>query len=478
METGKHGLKRELRLRDLIPMQITVIVWLGWTGFAAKQGPTHLVLWLLAIVLLYLPLAAVVMKLSRSIPVEGGVYQWVKEGVSPFGGYLAGWNYTLYVVATFAVSGSLIANSLAYAAGPSGAWMLNNRAFALFLTILVCVIAFVFNVRGLHFAKWWSNAASALMVGTFLVLLFLLIRAAIIGLPSVHESLSFALPAASILTLNVFTKIAVSALSGFDGAAIFSEECRKPENDVARSVVFAAPLIALMYILGTGAVLAYVPPAQVDLAASVPQTIQAGFGATGWGGALTEIVSLGFILSYVASFVVYIGMAARLPMVAGWDGYLPGWWSALHPRWRTPTKAIAAVTLTIFALGCLSLWGASNQDAVQAGIGAAFGSYCVTYLLLFGAVLFGFRSNGPRFGLPLKLAALAAFLVSFGALIFEIVPLDQVPNPVFFALKVAGTIGAMNLLGAFLYWRGTRRVLRLGIAAIAQPELSAEAEID
>src|SRR5580692_7468884 len=105
METGKHGLKRELKLWDLVPMQITVIVWLGWTGFAAKQGPTHLVLWLLAIVLFYLPLAAVVMKLSRSMPVEGGVYQWVKQGVSPFAGYLAGWNYTSYVVSIFAVAG-------------------------------------------------------------------------------------------------------------------------------------------------------------------------------------------------------------------------------------------------------------------------------------------------------------------------------------------------------------------------------------
>jgi amino acid transporter len=482
METGKHGLQRELRLRDLVPMQIVVIVWLGWTGFAAKQGATHLVLWLLAIVLFYLPLALVVMKLSRSLPMEGGVYQWVKEGVSPFGGYLAGWNYTLYVVATFAVSGSLIANSLAYAAGPRGAWMLNNRAFALFLTVVVCVTAYVFNVRGLHLAKWWSNVASVLMVGTFLVLLFLLIRAALLGLPSVHGALSLAWPAASILTLNVFTKISLSALSGFDGAAIFSEECRRPENDVARSVVIAAPLIALMYILGTGAVLAYVPPSQVDLAASVPQTIQAGFGATGWGGALTEIASLGFVLSYVASIVVYIGMAARLPMVAGWDGFLPGWWSALHPRWRTPAKAIAAVTLTIFLLGCLSLWGASNQEAVQAGIGAAFGCYCVTDMLLFGVVLFGFRAGSVRFGLPLKLAAAAAFLVSLGALIFEVVPLDEVSSPLLFALKVAGAICVLNAVGGFLYWRGARRALKLGAEAIpqpsAQPSLSAEAEID
>src|SRR5580658_1131907 len=98
MDTGKHGLKRELKLWDLVPMQVILIVSLTWTGFAAKQGASQIVLWLLAIVLFYLPLAAVVMKLSRAMPVEGGAYQWVKEGISPFAGYMSGWSLTVYAI--------------------------------------------------------------------------------------------------------------------------------------------------------------------------------------------------------------------------------------------------------------------------------------------------------------------------------------------------------------------------------------------
>ncbi len=461
MEIGKHGLKRELKLWDLVPMQIVVIVWLGWAGFAAKQGRTQVVLWLLAIVFFYLPLAAVVMKLSRSMPVEGGVYQWVKEGISPFAGYMAAWNFCIYGISTFAAVGELLANNIAYGAGKSGSWMLNSRPVALGITVLACLIAFLFNVRGLHLAKWWSNIGSLLTVATFLVLALLLVRALSAGLPSVRASLSLAWPAASIVTLNVFTKMAIAALSGFDGASIFSEECRKPENDVARSVVIAAPLIALMYILSTGAVLAYVQPSNVDLAAAVPQAMQAGFGFTGWGGALTKMAALGFSVSYFASMVVYVGMIARLPMVAGWDGLLPGWWSALNPRYRTPVKAIGAVCVGMLVLGALNLWGAGNQEAVQAIIGAAFGSYCLTYMLLFSVILFAFRGTEKHPSLALRLAAFAAFSVSLCGLIFEIVPLAEVANPVMFAVKVAGAICATNALGAYLYWRGTRRRLNL-----------------
>ena len=71
-------------------MQILVVMGLNFAGYAAKQGRTQVVLWLLAVVLFYLPQAAIVIRLSRIIPVEGGVYQWVKQGISPFAGYMAG----------------------------------------------------------------------------------------------------------------------------------------------------------------------------------------------------------------------------------------------------------------------------------------------------------------------------------------------------------------------------------------------------
>ena len=38
-----HELKRELRLRDLVQMQILLVVGVTWIGIAAKQGGIHLV---------------------------------------------------------------------------------------------------------------------------------------------------------------------------------------------------------------------------------------------------------------------------------------------------------------------------------------------------------------------------------------------------------------------------------------------------
>ena len=42
---AEHGLKKELRLRDLVPMQILLMVGVSWAGIAAKQGSGHPVIW-------------------------------------------------------------------------------------------------------------------------------------------------------------------------------------------------------------------------------------------------------------------------------------------------------------------------------------------------------------------------------------------------------------------------------------------------
>jgi amino acid transporter len=463
MQPANHGLRRELRLRDLVPMQVVMIVWLGWAGFAAKQGSSQIVLWLLAIFLFYLPLAAVVMKLSRAMPIEGGAYQWVKEGISPFAGYMAAWNLTIYTIAAFATIGSFLANGFAYAAGPKGAWMLTSRPFALTLTAIACLIAYLFNVRGLHLAKWWSNAGSLLTIAMFLALLCLLIKAWVTSEPLVRASFSFAWPGFSILTLSVFAKVAVGALSGFDSSAVFSQECRKPENDVARSVLIAAPLIALMYILGTSAVLAYIPPEKVNVSAAVPQVMQAGLGATALARTLTAFVAGASGLSFLASMVIIVGMVARLPMVAGWDGLLPRWWSALHPTYRTPSKAVGVVAIALMFLGVLSLLGAGNQEAVQVGASVDIGSLCIMYMLLFAVALFGFRSRSWRPGLVIRIGALTAFVVAFISLIFNIAPIGDVASRGLFAAKVVAAICATNAIGAFLYWRGARRARTLDV---------------
>jgi len=65
MDSPAGGLKRELSLGDLVLAQILFVVGLTNFGNSAKLGPSHVVFWLTAIVLFYIPHAMVVIHLNR-----------------------------------------------------------------------------------------------------------------------------------------------------------------------------------------------------------------------------------------------------------------------------------------------------------------------------------------------------------------------------------------------------------------------------
>src|SRR5438128_12348618 len=98
VEAHSARFRRELGLADLVLIQIMYVVGSGWVGTAAKLGTGHIVLWLAASALFYLPQAVVVIFLNRLMPLEGGLYQWAKEGLGKFLGFLVAWNIWAYSI--------------------------------------------------------------------------------------------------------------------------------------------------------------------------------------------------------------------------------------------------------------------------------------------------------------------------------------------------------------------------------------------
>ena len=71
------------------------------------------------------------------------------------------------------------------------------------------------------------------------------------------------------------------ALCGFEYAAIFAGESRNPASHLKKAILLAAPIIALLYIFGTSAILAYVPPDKIDVIGPIPQALRIALGGSG-----------------------------------------------------------------------------------------------------------------------------------------------------------------------------------------------------
>src|SRR5436189_5937641 len=173
VESHSAELKKPLGLRDLVFTQIVFVVGSSWVGAAAKLGQSHLFFWLLAILLFYIPQAAVVIYLNRRMPLEGGIYQWAKLGFNEFTGFIVAWNLWLLSITVIALGGMFTTTNLAYAIGPSAAWMPDNKwCVVLISCALVSGLGWT-CVRGLSLGNWLHNVGAFAMLIVYAALILL-----------------------------------------------------------------------------------------------------------------------------------------------------------------------------------------------------------------------------------------------------------------------------------------------------------------
>jgi amino acid transporter len=313
-------------------------------------------------------------------------------------------------------------------------------------------------VVGLSVGKWLHNIGGLVM---------LLVYGALILLPFVslgrgelreYHPLQVAMPTVSTFyCLNIFSKLGVGALSGFEYVGIFAGETRAPARDIGRSVLLASPVIALIFILGTSSVLAFVGDNTIDLIGPVPQTLQLGFRSFGIAGTIASVGILMMTVRSISSTSVHLTGSSRLPMVAGWDQLLPAWFSQLHPRYKTPINSIVFVGSLTLVIAIASQIGAGVQEAFQLVDNAANVFYGVVYAVLFAIPIAGATAIRSQAPLWLRLAAGSGLAVALLAIFFTIYPIIDVPSPLIFATKIITVTLIANAIGATVFLLGQKR---------------------
>ncbi|MEP7065907.1 MAG: APC family permease [Gemmatimonadota bacterium] len=458
IEAHSASLKKELGVRDLALTQILFIVGLTWIGVAGKLGPPHVVFWLLALVLFYLPSAVVVMYLSRLMPLEGGLYQWAKLGLNGTIGFLLAWNLWLYVIVLTSEIGLTCATYLSYALGPSASWMTTSSWFVALATAVLMSLMVLASVIGLSVGKWVHNAGGVVMLVVFAALLVMPLIGLWTGHLREYHPLRTAVPSFSLLNLNILGKMGFGALGGFEYVAILAGETRAPERAVRRSVIIAAPIIALMFVLGTSTVVAYIPPEQIDLIGPLPQVLRAGFGPIGIAGTLVTIAIVLSLGMRVAQSNVSFTAVARLPMVAGWDKLLPPWFSRLHPRYRTPANSIYLVGACAIIISLVSLLGVGQAEAFQLLFNASGIFYALTYVVMFAIPIIGLRGVTPRPPIWLRLASASGLAMTVLYVALSVFPIIKVESVGLFAAKISLVIVIANLVGVAILVTARRKL--------------------
>ena len=461
VESRSASLKKELGLRDLVLTQIVFVFGTVWVGFAATLGRSQMAFWLIAIATFYLPLAAVVIYLNRLAPLEGGLYQWAKIGFGDFIAFLVAWNFWIFGILVMSGISLIIKKNIAYAIGPSANRMHENKRWTILVCLLLITAIVAASRRGLALGKWVQNFGGAMLIITVATLILMPLITASHGSLANYHPFSLSMPEINSHNVNVCSKLAVGALSGFEYIAILAGECRAPAKNISRSVWISAPIIALMFILGTASVLAFVTPDKVDLIAPIPQVLSLGFGSSGWVSTLISLTIFGVAARQIALMSIYFAGNTRLPMVAGWDNLLPQWFAKLHKKYRTPVNSILFVGATTLVFSLAPLIGVKEAEAFQFQDNAASIFYALIYMVLFAIPIIAMKRFGSHAPWWLKIAATLGFIASVTGAFYTVFPIIEVQSRFLFAAKIIVVVIVANVIGAAIYLLDKKRSVKL-----------------
>lgn len=464
LERHSAELKKELGLPTLVLTQIMFIVGSGWVGTAAKLGTGHVLFWLAAMALFYLPQAAVVIYLNRLMPLEGGLYQWATVGFGELGGFITAWNLWAFAILILATFGVMIATNLSYLIGSAAAWLTGAAWYTPVISALGIVFITGLALYGLRAGKWMQAIGGAAQVCTYLALLVVPFVALGRGMITEYHPFAMSVPKLTALNLNFLGKMALGALSGFEYVAILAGETKDAGRNIGRSVIIASPIIALMFILGTSTVVAVVPKDSIDLVSPIPQTLTIAFRGLGFASIIAPLLIGLLLLRQIGNVSLMFAGTTRLPMVAGWDGLLPSWFTRLHPRSLTPVNSILFVGALTLAFTLAGQIGVGLQEAFQVLENAGGIFYAFAYISMFAIPLFAAHRMAERPPLWLRGAALAGLVTAILYSVLSIFPIIDVPDWRVFTAKVVTVLVVANVIGLLIFASGRHRMRARALA--------------
>jgi amino acid transporter len=303
----------------------------GYEEIFSVSGPGMSLVFLALVPFLWsIPISFAAAELNSILPVQGGFYRWVRAAFGDFWGFQCGWwNWT----GTFllnSVYGVLFMDYLAnYIPGLTGYWKWAGAS------LVLCFFAYL-NARGIQVAGW---TAIALQIAILIPVAWMCLVAL---LHWQHNPVAPFVPPGKPFgsVFGAGLALAMWDYAGYEQLSSVMEEIKDPQRTFVRVLAWNTPLNILTYTLPATLALAVLGNWYVwKTGYIVTAAGLVGGPALGWAMLVASIIGTASLSN---STILY---TTRIPAAMADDGYLPRWLAAIHPRYRTPARAIVISTV-------------------------------------------------------------------------------------------------------------------------------------
>jgi APA family basic amino acid/polyamine antiporter len=273
-------------------------------------------------------------QLAAVYPTSGGTYIYGRERLGHWAGFTAGWGFVVgktasaaamaLTFATYAVPGPWWAQRLVAAVGVAG--------------LTGC------NYRGIT----KTAALTRILVGATLAALAVVVAGIVAGGHASPARLGGwdALTVGGVYGVLQAAGLLFFAFAGYARIATLGEEVRDPARVIPRAIPIALGIVVAVYLLVATAALTGAGPARL---AATAAPLAAAVRAAGTG-VLAPVVRAGAALASLGALLALIAGIGRTSLAMARHRDLPSWLAAVHPRYRVPHHAEAALAGIVIIL--------------------------------------------------------------------------------------------------------------------------------
>lgn len=369
-EDEHHGLKRHLGWFQLIVIGIGAIIGAGIfviTGTAAAEyaGPAIVLSFVIAsIICVFAGLCYA--ELSSLIPVAGGSYAYAYIALGELPAWIIGWSVTgQYILASSTVAAGwsgyfrsflkdwglnipdwLSHSPFLYEVGHG--WSLSGAIVDLPAMLLVAFIGIMISI-GIKAAARFNSAMVVIKLCTVALFIFL-------GISHVNsENWTPFIPE----NTGIFGDYGLSgifraaglvffAYIGFDTVSTLAQDAKNPQRDLPRGILGSLVICTIVYIFVSAILTGIVSYKLLNVPDPMAVALDAMGPAFFWVASIVKVAILAGLASVI---LVQLLAQTRVFMAIGKDGLLPGPFSKMSAKTRTPLigTAITAVATMILA---------------------------------------------------------------------------------------------------------------------------------
>jgi len=325
-------LKRSIGLWSAVAINVGAIIGGGIfvvTGIAAGYAGSAMILSMLFAGAIAFLTGLSFAKLTAWQPVEGGAYEYGRQLVSPFVGFLAGWMW-------------LVANTFTGAAVSLGfAAYLSSAVSGVPTNIVAAFVCLVFTGLNLIGAKQSATVNNIFVAVKLLILAFFIVFGAFSV--DLGNFTPFTPLSSGVLYATFFIFF---AYGGFARVSVVAEEIKDAKRNVPRALLLSLGISMLVYVLvGLVAVGLIGAP---DLAAS-SSPLSSAIMVTGSSLAVQLVAAGGLVATASVLLTAILGVSRMAYSMARRED-LPSSLATLHSRFHVPSYSILGTGVLMAAL--------------------------------------------------------------------------------------------------------------------------------